>query len=71
MIIIIGFSIFNEFFVFLKAGGAIITTLSQTGSLYTSRAEYLPQELLGEVRNHFNIIFTIKYLTFNMAPKGE
>ncbi|CAG11844.1 unnamed protein product, partial [Tetraodon nigroviridis] len=31
------------------AGGAIITTLSQTGSLYTSRAEYLPQELLGEM----------------------
>lgn len=30
------------------AGGAIITTLSQTGSLYTSRAEYLPQELLAE-----------------------
>lgn len=30
------------------AGGAIITTLSQTGSLYTSRAEYLPQELLGK-----------------------
>ncbi|CAJ1062324.1 S ribosomal protein S29%2C mitochondrial [Xyrichtys novacula] len=29
-------------------GGAIITTLSQTGSLYTSRTDYLPQELLGE-----------------------
>ncbi|XP_020492755.1 28S ribosomal protein S29, mitochondrial [Labrus bergylta] len=29
-------------------GGAIITTLAQTGSLYTSRSEYLPQELLGE-----------------------
>lgn len=29
-------------------GGAIITTLSQTGSLYTSKSEYLPQELLGE-----------------------
>lgn len=43
--------------VFLKAGGAIITTLSQTGSLFTSREEYLPQELLGKVRNHFNIIF--------------
>ncbi|XP_056900851.1 28S ribosomal protein S29, mitochondrial [Takifugu flavidus] len=30
------------------AGGAIVTTLSQTGSLYTSRDQYLPQELLGE-----------------------
>ncbi|XP_060776507.1 28S ribosomal protein S29, mitochondrial [Neoarius graeffei] len=30
-------------------GGAIITTLSQTGSLYTSRSAYLPTELLGEV----------------------
>lgn len=29
-------------------GGAIITTLSQTGSLYTSKMSYLPQELLGE-----------------------
>lgn len=29
-------------------GGAIITTLSQTGSLYTSKSAYLPQELLGE-----------------------
>lgn len=29
-------------------GGAIIATLSQTGSLYTSRSSYLPQELLGE-----------------------
>ncbi|XP_037639716.1 28S ribosomal protein S29, mitochondrial [Sebastes umbrosus] len=29
-------------------GGAIITSLSQTGSLYTSKSSYLPQELLGE-----------------------
>ncbi|XP_028985836.1 28S ribosomal protein S29, mitochondrial [Betta splendens] len=29
-------------------GGAIITTLSQTGSLYSSKSAYLPQELLGE-----------------------
>lgn len=29
-------------------GGAIITTLSQTGSLYTPGSAYLPQELLGE-----------------------
>ncbi|XP_041797644.1 28S ribosomal protein S29, mitochondrial [Chelmon rostratus] len=29
-------------------GGAIITTLSQTGSLYTSKSAYLPHELLGE-----------------------
>lgn len=29
-------------------GGAIITTLAQTGSLYTSKSAYLPQELLGE-----------------------
>ncbi|XP_041844753.1 28S ribosomal protein S29, mitochondrial [Melanotaenia boesemani] len=29
-------------------GGAIIATLSQTGSLYTSKSAYLPQELLGE-----------------------
>ncbi|XP_068179932.1 lysosomal acid glucosylceramidase isoform X2 [Antennarius striatus] len=29
-------------------GGAIITTLSQTGSVYTSKFDYLPQELLGE-----------------------
>ncbi|XP_041649497.1 28S ribosomal protein S29, mitochondrial [Cheilinus undulatus] len=29
-------------------GGAIIATLSQTGSVFTSRSEYLPQELLGE-----------------------
>lgn len=56
MIIISGFNIIYNC-VFSKAGGAIITTLSQTGSLYTSRAEYLPQELLGKVRNHFNIIF--------------
>lgn len=29
-------------------GGAIITALSQTGSLYTPKSVYLPQELLGE-----------------------
>ncbi|TNN72952.1 28S ribosomal protein S29, mitochondrial [Liparis tanakae] len=29
-------------------GGAIITTLSQTGSLYAPKSSYLPQELLGE-----------------------
>ncbi|XP_072535187.1 small ribosomal subunit protein mS29 [Salminus brasiliensis] len=29
-------------------GGAILTTLSQTGSLFTPRAAYLPMELLGE-----------------------
>lgn len=29
-------------------GGAILTTLSQTGSLHTSKKSYLPQELLGE-----------------------
>lgn len=29
-------------------GGAIITTLSQTGSPYTPKTSYLPQELLGE-----------------------
>ncbi|XP_076010928.1 small ribosomal subunit protein mS29 [Genypterus blacodes] len=29
-------------------GGVIITTLAQTGSLYTSKSSYLPQELLGE-----------------------
>ncbi|TKS82110.1 28S ribosomal protein S29, mitochondrial [Collichthys lucidus] len=29
-------------------GGAIITTLSQTGSLYTSKSAHLPHELLGE-----------------------
>lgn len=29
-------------------GGAILTTLSQTGSLYTSRSSYRPTELLGE-----------------------
>ncbi|XP_029360596.1 small ribosomal subunit protein mS29 [Echeneis naucrates] len=29
-------------------GGAIITTLSQTGSVYISKSAYLPQELLGE-----------------------
>lgn len=30
------------------SGGAILTTLSQTGSLYTPRSAYLPMELLGE-----------------------
>uniref|UniRef100_A0A1A8GQB1 Small ribosomal subunit protein mS29 n=1 Tax=Nothobranchius korthausae TaxID=1143690 RepID=A0A1A8GQB1_9TELE len=30
------------------SGGAIVTTLSQTGSLYTSKSFYLPRELLGE-----------------------
>lgn len=29
-------------------GGAIIATLSQTGSLYTPKTSYLPHELLGE-----------------------
>nr|XP_046254336.1 28S ribosomal protein S29, mitochondrial [Scatophagus argus]XP_046254337.1 28S ribosomal protein S29, mitochondrial [Scatophagus argus] len=29
-------------------GGAVITTLSQTGSLYTPQSAYLPKELLGE-----------------------
>ncbi|CAK6973558.1 S ribosomal protein S29%2C mitochondrial [Scomber scombrus] len=29
-------------------GGAIITALSQTGALYKSKSDYLPQELLGE-----------------------
>lgn len=33
----------------IKTGGAIISTLAQTGSLYTSKSAYLPQELLGEV----------------------
>ncbi|XP_069551991.1 small ribosomal subunit protein mS29 isoform X1 [Brachyistius frenatus] len=31
-----------------QTGGVIIATLSQTGSLYTSKSAYLPQELLGE-----------------------
>ncbi|KAI5106071.1 28S ribosomal protein S29, mitochondrial, partial [Silurus meridionalis] len=31
------------------SGGAILTTLSQTGSLYMPRSAYLPSELLGEV----------------------
>lgn len=30
-------------------GGAIITTLSQTGSLYEPKMSYLPQELLGKI----------------------
>uniref|UniRef100_A0A8C0FBK5 Small ribosomal subunit protein mS29 n=1 Tax=Bubo bubo TaxID=30461 RepID=A0A8C0FBK5_BUBBB len=30
-------------------GGAIVTTLSQTGSLFKPRSAYLPQELLGKV----------------------
>lgn len=30
-------------------GGAVITTLAQTGSLYTPSSAYLPYELLGEV----------------------
>ncbi|XP_032414053.1 small ribosomal subunit protein mS29 [Xiphophorus hellerii] len=30
------------------SGGAIITTLSQTGSLYLPKSAYLPQDLLGE-----------------------
>ncbi|KAM4568840.1 small ribosomal subunit protein mS29 [Fundulus diaphanus] len=30
------------------SGGAIITTVSQTGALYTPKSAYLPQELLGE-----------------------
>uniref|UniRef100_A0A8P4KBT9 Small ribosomal subunit protein mS29 n=1 Tax=Dicentrarchus labrax TaxID=13489 RepID=A0A8P4KBT9_DICLA len=29
-------------------GGAIITTLAQTGAVYTSKYSYLPKELLGE-----------------------
>lgn len=29
-------------------GGAIISTVSQSGSLFTSKSAYLPQELLGE-----------------------
>ncbi|XP_052351168.1 28S ribosomal protein S29, mitochondrial-like isoform X2 [Oncorhynchus keta] len=29
-------------------GGAVIATLSQTGSLYAPSSAYLPQELLGE-----------------------
>lgn len=38
---------------FSQTGGAIITTLSQTGSLYSAKSAYLPQELLGEVSGHF------------------
>ena len=35
-----------------QCGGAVITTLAQTGSLYTPSSAYLPHELLGEVRGH-------------------
>lgn len=40
-----------------QTGGAIITSLSQTGSVYTSKSAYLPQELLGEVRGHFIALY--------------
>lgn len=40
----------SPFFSLSQTGGAIITTLSQTGSLFTPKSSYLPQELLGEVR---------------------
>lgn len=35
-----------------QCGGAVIATLSQTGSLYAPSSAYLPQELLGEVSGH-------------------
>lgn len=34
----------------LQSGGAIVLTLSQTGSVFKPRKAHLPQELLGEVR---------------------
>lgn len=37
------------FTVLSQSGGAIITTLSQTGALYRPKSAYMPQELLGEV----------------------
>lgn len=44
---------------FPQNGGAIITTLSQTGSLYTPNSAYLPQELLGKVKCHlYSIILS-------------
>ena len=54
-VMIIIFSIFylisNNFFRSApsQCGGAIITALSQTGSLYTPKTAYLPHVLLGEV----------------------
>lgn len=40
-----------------QTGGAIITTLSKTGSLNTPKHAYQPQELLGEVRGLFVFCF--------------
>lgn len=38
-----------------QIGGAVITAASHTGSLYTSKSNYLPQQLLGEVRDNFTV----------------
>ena len=44
------FSVLLKFsFFFFQQGGAIVLTVSQTGSLFKPRKAYLPQELLGKV----------------------
>lgn len=37
-------------------GGAIVLSLSQTGSLFKSRTAYLPHELLGKVTTWRNLL---------------
>lgn len=40
---------------FFQQGGAIVLTVSQTGSLFKPRNAYLPQELLGKVKSLENL----------------
>ncbi|XP_044847078.1 28S ribosomal protein S29, mitochondrial isoform X3 [Mauremys mutica] len=42
-------------------GGAIVTTLSQTGSLFKPRSAYLPHELLGKVSTHWTLSFPSRF----------
>lgn len=43
------FQIFLTLALVSQTGGAVITTVSQTGSLFVPKSVYLPHELLGEV----------------------
>lgn len=51
-----------------QCGGAVIATLSQTGSLYAPSSAYLPQELLGEVRGHVYILVNVVVCPVQKRP---
>uniref|UniRef100_H3A6H2 Small ribosomal subunit protein mS29 n=1 Tax=Latimeria chalumnae TaxID=7897 RepID=H3A6H2_LATCH len=51
-------------------GGAVVTTVTQTGSLFKPKMAYLPQELLGKVNSDtIGAFFFIFFLNENAVPK--